>query len=73
MCETIIGVSRNKPLPCPHPALAHCGECRAGLCSGHLVECEVCNLYFCRDCITAHSQEHVRIEQQINQQDCQVA
>jgi hypothetical protein len=73
MCETIIDVSRKRPVSCPHPALAHCGQCQAGLCSGHLVECEVCNHFFCGDCIASHNQEHDRIEQRINQQDCQVA
>lgn len=73
MCETIIAVSRKQPVPCPHPALAHCGQCHAGMCSGHIAECDICNHFYCADCITAHALEHERIEKQINQPDCQVA
>lgn len=73
MCEIIIGVSRKQAVSCPHPALVHCGQCQAGICSGHIAECDICNHFFCCDCITAHALEHERIEQKINQQDCQVA
>lgn len=73
MCEIVTLDLVEQPVSCPHPALAHCGQCHAGMCSGHIQECDICNHFFCGDCITSHALEHERIERRINQPDCQVA
>jgi hypothetical protein len=50
--------ARNSTDACCHPPIANCIECRAELCSAHLQECEVCELYICRDCAREHYREH---------------
>ena len=57
--------AKNATNQCPHPALVHCLECRAGICSAHIIECDECNLFVCSDCAGEHMANHVRAERQL--------
>lgn len=57
--------ARNSTDACPHPGLTNCLNCRAELCSAHIIECEDCNLYLCSDCFPEHHREHERRERQV--------
>jgi hypothetical protein len=57
--------ARNSTNHCAHPAITNCIECRAELCSAHIHECEVCNLYVCSDCVIEHYKEHERNTRQL--------
>jgi len=61
MCEMTIAVHSTDL--CPHPSITVCSDCRVELCSAHLLECEECNHFLCRDCIAEHIREHQRYEQ----------
>ena len=53
--------AKNSTTLCPHPAIAFCAGCGIGLCSSHIVECEECRQYFCRECIAEHARAAERI------------
>lgn len=63
-CEIVVYDSGAETL-CPHPPAAHCSDCRAQLCSAHIVECSVCELFICGDCITDHRFQHDLAEQKL--------
>lgn len=50
--------ARNSTDACCHPGITNCIECRAELCSSHIIECEVCNLFVCADCVIEHYKQH---------------
>jgi hypothetical protein len=65
-CETEMWQhAKNATNHCAHPAIVHCIECRGGICSAHIVECEECNLFVCSDCEPEHYREHFRKEVQM--------
>lgn len=65
-CETEMWIhAKNVTTHCPHPALTNCFDCRVGLCSSHIVECEECNLFICRDCAPEHQRQHERAARQV--------
>jgi len=46
-CETEIWKhAKNSTTECARPPIVHCVECRGGICSAHIIECEVCNLFY---------------------------
>lgn len=55
--------AHNASNHCPHPPIVHCEECRVGICSAHIVECEICEYFVCQDCSAEHAREHKREEQ----------
>ncbi len=57
--------ARNATNACAHPGITNCIECRSELCSAHIHECEVCNLYVCPDCVVEHYKEHERNSRQV--------
>jgi len=57
--------ARNSNEACFHPPIAHCTQCRAELCSAHLIECEICEHFICSDCVVEHYKEHERKTRQI--------
>lgn len=48
-------------VPCPHPAIANCSNCRIELCVDHVFECEKCEQFFCADCLPEHERGHGRV------------
>lgn len=64
-CEIELFVSANRKTLCPHPAITSCSDCRIGLCSSHIVECDVCELFLCPDCIVQHKYQHELAEQKL--------
>lgn len=57
--------ARNSTDCCPHPGITNCIECRSDLCSAHIIECEVCDMFVCSDCVFEHYREHERNTRQI--------
>ncbi len=57
--------ARNFTDACPHPGITNCIECRAELCSAHILDCEVCNLFVCADCAPEHARMHERNERRV--------
>lgn len=57
--------ARNFTDACNHPPIVHCVECRAGICSAHIIECDECGYFVCRDCVREHAREHERRERQL--------
>lgn len=54
--------AKNSTTACPHPAIANCAECDTPLCSSHIVECDVCGRFVCRECALEHQVKHERAE-----------
>jgi hypothetical protein len=50
--------AKNATTQCAHPAITNCADCQAGICSAHIVECEVCHKFICGDCISEHRFNH---------------
>jgi hypothetical protein len=64
-CETEMWLhAKNVTTFCPHPALTFCTDCRIGLCSSHIVECEICDMFLCQDCTSEHYRNHERLARQ---------
>jgi hypothetical protein len=58
-CEQEIWLTANRSNShCPHPAIVHCTQCRAGICSAHIHECEVCEDFICEPCKSEHYRQH---------------
>jgi predicted sulfurtransferase len=57
--------AKNATTMCPHPAIVHCSDCRVGLCSAHILECEVCEHFICSDCQPEHERQHKLAERQL--------
>ena len=53
-CETQMSVTSF----CSHPAITFCQSCRCGLCSAHILECEICEAFLCQDCEREHYRQH---------------
>lgn len=69
-CETEMWLhQKNVTTLCPHPAIVHCEDCRAGLCSSHIVECETCGHFICHDCAAEHYREHRRKETELRRRN----
>jgi hypothetical protein len=43
---------------CQHAAIAECCDCRAGLCSAHIIDCDLCGGKLCADCLFDHTLRH---------------
>jgi len=63
-CEITVYLTGESTL-CPHAALTQCADCRAELCQAHAIECEVCRMYVCGDCIIEHRFSHDQAEQKL--------
>jgi hypothetical protein len=63
-CEIVVNAYGSSTL-CPHPAIAECADCGIGLCSAHIVECDVCELLLCKDCIPDHIYKHDLAEKKL--------
>jgi hypothetical protein len=46
---------------CQHPAIAECCDCRVGLCSAHIFECDRCDATVCPDCKLDHLRGHGKL------------
>jgi hypothetical protein len=57
--------AHNSTDACPHPPITNCNDCRDELCSSHIIECEVCGMYVCMDCVCGHYREHERMSRQV--------
>jgi len=57
--------ARNSTDACPHPPIVHCVECRIGICSAHIIECEVCEYFVCADCVVEHYKNHEKITREL--------
>jgi hypothetical protein len=65
-CETEIWKhAKNSTTECARPPIVHCVECRGGICSAHIIECEVCNLFLHQHCAFEHYKEHERLTRQM--------
>jgi predicted sulfurtransferase len=67
-CETEMWQhAKNVTSACAHPAIVHCLECRAGICSAHIIECEVCEMFICSDCEPEHQRNHEKLQRQVGE------
>ncbi len=58
-CETEMWLhQKNVTNLCPHPPIVHCADCRCGICSAHIIECEICEAFLCSDCVLEHYRQH---------------